>query len=68
MNSQTLKQTLSDLKWSQRKFAQKLGVDEDTVSRWCTDKVDIPGYVDAYIRLAQGYANVVKVAIDILNN
>lgn len=51
MNSIDLKAALSDLGWSQKHFASRLGCDADTVSRWCTSKTPVPDYVAEYIRV-----------------
>ncbi len=51
MNSIDLKAALSNLGWSQKNFASRLGCDEDTVSRWSTGKTDVPAHVAEYIRV-----------------
>lgn len=51
MNSIDLKAALSELGWSQKYLASRLGCDEDTVSRWCTGKTAVPAYVSEYIRV-----------------
>lgn len=44
---------LKDLGWSQRVLSEKLGVGQDTVSRWVTGKVDVPTYATEYLRLVK---------------
>lgn len=34
-------------------MAEKLGVGQDTVSRWITGKVDVPTYATEYLRLVK---------------
>lgn len=51
MNATELKRRLAALRWSQKALAQRLSVDQDTVSRWCTGKTAVPGYVAEYLRV-----------------
>lgn len=52
MRGSDLKATLAGLGWSQRAFADRIDVDPDTVSRWATDKSEMPGAAVAYLNLA----------------
>lgn len=51
MNSIDLKAALSDLGWSQKDLASRLGCDQDTVSRWSTGKTPVPAHVAEYMRV-----------------
>lgn len=51
MSHTDLKASLSGLGWSQKKFASRLGCDEDTVSRWCTGKTPVPSPIVEYVRV-----------------
>ena len=51
MDTIGLKAALSGFGWSQRRFAERLGCDQDTVSRWCTGKTPVPGWVVEYLRV-----------------
>ena len=49
-----LKNALWALGWSQAEFAERIGVHENTVSKWMVGKTRIPTPVDAYINLVLG--------------
>lgn len=53
MTGLQLRSELKDLGWSQRVLSEKLGVGQDTVSRWITGKVDVPAYATEYLRLVK---------------
>lgn len=59
MNADDLKAALAQLGWSQKYFSERYGCDHDTVNRWCTGKVPVPGHVVEYLR-------VIKLAKEIL--
>jgi DNA-binding transcriptional regulator YiaG len=42
---------LDELGVSQRRFARQINMDITSVSRWATDKAEIPGIAAAYVRL-----------------
>jgi DNA-binding transcriptional regulator YiaG len=42
---------LDELGVSQRRFARQINMDITSVSRWATNKAEIPGIAAAYIRL-----------------
>jgi transcriptional regulator with XRE-family HTH domain len=46
-----LKTALYELKWTQAFFAERCGVDPDTVSRWATGKTPVPKLVIEYLRV-----------------
>ena len=49
---------LDDLGWSQAYFARRVGIDPQTVYRWCSGKSKGPGY-----DVAIAYLELVKRAI-----
>ena len=49
MTPKEFKSRLTILGWKQREFAKKLGVTEESVSRWANGKQPIPEYVVAYV-------------------
>lgn len=53
MDSFDLKAKLAGFGWSQKAFSVRLQCDEDTVSRWCTGKTPVPGYVTEYLRVCE---------------
>jgi transcriptional regulator with XRE-family HTH domain len=53
MTPSKLRDALHELKWSQKAFADKIGMDADTVSRWSTGKTPVPPLVAEYLRLAR---------------
>jgi transcriptional regulator with XRE-family HTH domain len=53
MDTIDLKGKLSALGWSQKTFAVRLQCDQDTVSRWCTGKTPVPGWVSEYLRVCE---------------
>ncbi|AAQ54977.1 transcriptional regulator [Burkholderia phage Bcep22] len=57
MTSNELRATLAELGWTQKRLAERLGVDPDTVSRWTNDRTGgtgkggVPAYVAEYLRV-----------------
>lgn len=49
MAPRTFRTHLTFLGWKQKDFAKKLGVTQESVSRWANDKAPIPEYVVAYL-------------------
>ena len=47
MRKADLKQILEEIGWSQAELSRRVGVSEATITRW----VEVPGPVEAYIRL-----------------
>lgn len=52
MTSTDLKHALKSLGWSQAYFADRLGVDLATVSRWANGHLPVPQYAVSYLELA----------------
>lgn len=51
MTSNELRAELTALGWTQRRLADRLGVDPDTVSRWTNGRTAVPAYVAEYLRV-----------------
>ncbi|ACR15031.1 putative transcriptional regulator [Burkholderia phage BcepIL02] len=57
MTSNELRATLAELGWTQKRLAERLGVDPDTVSRWTNGRTggtgtgSVPAYVAEYLRV-----------------
>ena len=51
MTSNELRAELAALRWTQKRLADRLGVDPDTVSRWTNGRTDVPAYVAEYLRV-----------------
>lgn len=51
MNADQLKDQLKRLGWSQRELARRFDCDPDTVNRWATGRVPVPGHVVEYLRV-----------------
>lgn len=51
MDNHQLKSALSELAWSQAELARRLDCDINTVNRWATGKVPVPGHVVEYLRV-----------------
>ena len=51
MRENVVREALVRLEWSQKTLAERLGVDPDTVSRWCLGRVPVPGYAAEYLRV-----------------
>lgn len=48
-----LRSDLKSIGWSQGELSRKLGVGQDTVSRWVTGKCEVPGYAIEYMRVVK---------------
>lgn len=51
-NAAAIKGWLKQLGWTQAEFARRIGVDENTVSKWMTGKANPSEPALAYLRLA----------------
>jgi transcriptional regulator with XRE-family HTH domain len=51
MTGTQLKIQLAALGMNQKKLADRLEVDRNTVSRWTTGATPVPGYVGEYLRV-----------------
>lgn len=51
MEPDSLKAALAAMNWSQRELARRLDLDPDTVNRWATGRVPVPGYAVEYLRV-----------------
>lgn len=51
MTSNELRAELSALGWTQKRLADRLGVEPDTVGRWANGRTPVPGYVVEYLRV-----------------
>ncbi len=60
MTGSELRSTLKSIGWNQRLLSEKLGVGQDTVSKWVTGKCDVPIYASEYMRLVM----IIKTAAD----
>ncbi len=49
-----LREALFGLGWSQVDLARRLGVHQNAVYLWASGKVEVPGYVEEYLRMARG--------------
>ena len=52
MRPSDIKAELAALGWSQASFADRIGVHQNTVSKWLTGKAQMPGPAIAYLILA----------------
>lgn len=60
MKPSDLRADLELLGWSQARFAERIGVHQNTVSKWMNGKAAIPGPVIAYLTLAVRVAEMRK--------
>lgn len=60
MNGQDVGYAIKALCWSQQDFADRLGVQRDTVSRWVRGDVPVPGYVVEYLRVLRLAEEIIK--------
>lgn len=51
---------LEALGWSQTQFADRIGVHQNTVSKWMTGKAEMPGPAVAYLALAATITRLAK--------
>lgn len=49
MGREEFQEALETLGWRQYEFARRLGVTDETVSRWMNGRLSIPRYVAAYL-------------------
>lgn len=64
-SSVLMAELLSSLGWSQAKFARKLGVDPNTVTRWIRGYSPVPKWALEYLQALNALKEVVK-KLDIL--
>lgn len=60
MTPQQLLAALSDLGWTQRRFAMILGRHYNKVNDWCTGKVRIPAYAAHTVKTALGMRKAIQ--------
>jgi transcriptional regulator with XRE-family HTH domain len=58
MTANELRAALAELRWTQKRLAERLDVDPDTVSRWTNGRGPVPGYVVEYLRVARLAAQI----------
>jgi transcriptional regulator with XRE-family HTH domain len=54
MTSIEFRIAIRTLRLTQRALAARLGVREETVSRWANGKIDVPQYAVAYLEKCKG--------------
>lgn len=60
MTADSLRSTLRTLNVGQAWLARQLKVHPNTVSLWATGAVPVPGYAEAFLRLAQGNRDLMQ--------
>lgn len=60
MTADSLRTTLRALNVGQAWLARQLKVHPNTVSLWATGAVPVPGYAEAFLRLARGNYDLVR--------
>lgn len=60
MKPSDLRAELQFLGWSQAAFADRIGVHQNTVSKWMTGKAEMPGPAIAYLALAVKVAGMAR--------
>jgi transcriptional regulator with XRE-family HTH domain len=60
MTKDQFREALKSAEWSQKQFAERMGFDAATVSRWASGKRPIPQHIEEYLRVVVAVAEVLK--------